>query len=76
MATVLLQAPGQLNQSYLKFFKPKGLLAAGQWDKDRPDSFFAERFCLQVDEELVLLVYPWLPELRKQVCVCVCVFVG
>jgi hypothetical protein len=56
-----------LNTSYLKFFKPKGLLAAGQWDKDRPDGFFAERFCLDVQEELVLLVFPWLPELSKQV---------
>ena len=56
-----------LNTSYLKFFKPKGLLAAGQWDKDRPAAFFDERFCLNVAEELVLLVFPWLTELRNQV---------
>ena len=44
-----------LNTSYLRFFKPKGLLAAAGWDKDRPDAFFDERFCLDVEDDLVLL---------------------
>lgn len=57
-----------LNTSYLRFVKPKGLLAAGGWDKDRPDAFFDERFCLEVEDDLVLLVYPWLADLRKQLC--------
>jgi hypothetical protein len=56
-----------LNTSYLRFFKPEGLLAAGGWDKDRMDAVFAERFCIDVPEELVDFVFPCLQQLKKAV---------
>lgn len=56
-----------LTLCYLKFFTPEGLLAAAGWDKDRRDSFFAERFCIEVPSELVAYVFPGLAELSKQV---------
>lgn len=57
-----------LNQSYLRFFKPKGLLAAAGFDKSRPEGYFDERFCLDVCEELVDIVFPFLSKLTGQVC--------
>ena len=56
-----------LNTSYLQFYKPESLLAAGGWDKDRPDGFFAERFCLDVEDELISCVFPWMDDLRNEV---------
>lgn len=55
-----------LNQSYLRFYKPQGLLAACGWDKDHPDGFFAERFCIEVPDELVDFVFPFLGKLKEQ----------
>jgi hypothetical protein len=55
-----------LTLSYLRFFKPEGLLSAGGWLKDRMDSF-AERFCIEVPEALVALVFPCLAALRTKV---------
>jgi hypothetical protein len=54
--------------SYLRFFKPRGLLAAAGFDKDRPDGYFTERFCLDVCQELVDFVFPFLQQLTEQVC--------
>jgi hypothetical protein len=56
-----------LTVSYLKYFTPQGLLAAGGWDKDRRDSFFAERFFIPVPEGLKAEVFPFLATLREQV---------
>jgi hypothetical protein len=56
--------------SYLKFFKPEGLLAAGGWEtgsKDAEAMFWAERFCVVVSDSLVALVFPFLGELKEQV---------
>lgn len=53
--------------SYLKFFSPEALLAAGDWDRASFDSFFAEHFCIDVPEELVAYVFPFLATLTKQV---------
>lgn len=56
-----------LTISYLRFFKPEGLLAAAGWPRGRLDGFFSERFCLEVPEELVLVVHPFLTSLREKV---------
>ena len=56
-----------MNSSYLKFFKPEGLLAAADWPKNRPDSFFAERFLLEVPSPLVPYLFPGLAALNEQV---------
>ena len=56
-----------LTLSYLKFFKPSGLLAAAGWDKDRNDGFFSERFCIAVPDELVAFAFPGLAALEEQV---------
>ena len=58
-------------KSYLTFFKPAGLLAAGEWPgaaKNDYGQFFHERFMMTVPEELVEYLFPHLPEL-KRVCV-------
>lgn len=57
-------------QSYLKFFKPEGLLAVAGWpagNREDEQGFFHERFCVQISDRLVQLVYPSLPELRELV---------
>lgn len=65
-----------LNQSYLRFFKPEGLLSAAGFDKDRLEGYFDERFCLDVCKELVHIVFPFLQDLidkvRDHACCCSC----
>ena len=57
-------------QSYLKFFKPEGLLAIGGWSagsKEDEQRFFHERFCVQISDQLVQRVFPFLPDLKQAV---------
>lgn len=56
-----------LTLSYLKFFTPEALLAGGGWDKNRLDSYFAERFYIPVTDSLKAQVFPFLAMLRQQV---------
>ena len=59
-----------LQKSYLRFFKPDGLLVLGGWKEaalKEFDKFYAERFCVDVPSELVEAVFPFLPELTAQV---------
>lgn len=55
-----------LNMSYLRFFKPKGLLAAAGFDQDQPFGVFAEHWCQPVLRVLYYKVYPFLEDFRKQ----------
>ena len=55
-------------KSYLRWFKPEGLLAAAGWAgaaEHNFNSFWHERFCIAVEPELVALIYPFLPELEE-----------
>ena len=57
-------------RSYLLFFKPEGLLAAGGWPgaaQKQFDTFWAARFCVDVPPELIQLLLPILPGLRREV---------
>jgi hypothetical protein len=56
--------------AYLKFFKADGLLALAGWPHAAGKDFthfWAERFCVPVHQELVSILFPFLPTLRKQV---------
>ena len=57
-----------LYRSYLLFFKPAGLLAAGDWPGAATNDyslFWHERFLMTVPEELVNLLFPFLVRLDK-----------
>jgi hypothetical protein len=59
-----------LQKSYLRFFKPDGLLVVGGWKEAAQkqfDMFWSERFCLDIPSELVEAVFPFLPTLNAQV---------
>ena len=57
-------------QSYLMFFKPEGLLAAGSWpgalERDF-GMFWATRFCVEVPRALIDYIFPWLTNLEAEV---------
>jgi hypothetical protein len=59
-----------LHKSYLRFFKPEGLLVLAGWreaaQKDY-DKFWSERFCLDIPSVLVEFVFPFLPTLISEV---------
>ena len=55
-------------KSYLKFFRAEGLLAAGGWSIEKPHGFFYDaRFLVDVPNELVDLVFPFLKHLKMTV---------
>jgi hypothetical protein len=56
-----------LTSSYLRFFKPEGLLAAGGWDRRDYASFFSPRFHVDVPDQLVAEIMPFLASLQQQV---------
>jgi hypothetical protein len=59
-----------MQKSYLRFFKPDGLLVlAGRKEaaQKQLDLFWSERFCLDVPSELVEAVFPFLATLNAQV---------
>lgn len=56
-----------LTTSYLRFFKPAGLLAASGWDSADYASFFAARFHMDVPAALVAEIMPFLAPLQQQV---------
>jgi hypothetical protein len=57
-------------KSYLLFFRPEGLLAAGGWpgaaERDF-DHFFAERFCVKIDEHFQQLLFPFAQDFAQAV---------
>lgn len=59
-----------LYKSYLRFFKPDGLLSLAGWpqavQKRFERAFWTERFMVCVCEELVTVVFPFLPRLRQE----------
>jgi hypothetical protein len=59
-----------LYKSCLRFFKPDGLLSLGGWpdavQKRFERAFWAERFLAPVCQELVHVVYPFLPRLEEE----------
>lgn len=59
-----------MQKSYLKFFKPDGLLVLGGWSEAAQkhfDIFWSERFCLDIPSDLVEAVFPFLATLNAQV---------
>ncbi|KAK9916158.1 hypothetical protein WJX75_009514 [Coccomyxa subellipsoidea] len=59
-----------LSKSYLMYFKPQGLLAAGGWPgaaQNDYDQFWHPRFCVSVPRELVDLLFPFLRNLEQTV---------
>lgn len=57
-----------LSNSYLVFYTPDALLSIGGWSIEKPyDKFWAERFCIPLAQEMVNLVFPFLPGFRKTV---------
>jgi Centromere DNA-binding protein complex CBF3 subunit, domain 2 len=59
-----------MQKSYLKFFKPDGLLVLGGWSQAAQkhfDIFWSERFCLDIPSDLVEAVFPFLGTLQAQV---------
>lgn len=70
-----------LTKSYLLFYRPEGLLAAGGWpgaaSKDF-SQFWAPRFCVEIDPIFISIVFPFFDEFQQQVTVVLAasVFVG
>lgn len=59
-----------LYNSYLRYFKPEGLLGLAGWPRAAHkdyNTFFAPRFCVPVPVELQQLLMPLLSTLEKQV---------
>ena len=55
-------------KSYLKFYKPEGLLAAGDWPIDHPHGFYWDpRFLIEIPAELIHVVFPFYRPLRDTV---------
>ena len=58
-----------LYKSYLRFFKPDGLLSLGGWpgaaQKRFERAFWHERFMVEVPEELIYWVYPFLKDIEE-----------
>ncbi|CAL8471742.1 g11284 [Coccomyxa elongata] len=59
-----------MNKSYLMYFKPVGLLAAAGWPGAAHNDyhqFWHPRFCVDVPEQLVEVLFPFLRTLKKTV---------
>lgn len=59
-----------LNKSYLVLFDTKALLGLGDWEEGALGNltmFWHERFHNEVPEELIALLFPFLPDLEKTV---------
>lgn len=57
-----------LHQSYLRFFKPDGLMAVAGWDTTEGlGTYFQERFCVEVPQILKEVVFPFMPGFAKAV---------
>ena len=57
-------------RSYLEFFKPIGLLGAADWPGAATNEFhmfWHERFMIPTPEELILLLFPFLPNLEQAI---------
>lgn len=55
-------------KSYLKFFKPEGLLAIGGWPIEKPHGLYWDsRFMVNVPDEMIVQVYPFLPALETKI---------
>lgn len=58
------------SRNNLEFFKPVGLLAAADWPGPATNElqmFWHERFMVPVPYELVMLLYPFLPNLERAI---------
>jgi hypothetical protein len=67
-----------MTKSYLMYFKPAGLLGSAGWPgaaTNDYEQYWHPRFCVQVPQGLVDLLFPFLPKLR-QVRAQSCVSVG
>eukprot|EP00775_Hariotina_reticulata_P005326 gene5326-5562_t len=71
--SVILRMGKWLHQAmythYLSFFKTEGLLAMGRWphaQKKDFSHFWHERFEMDIPSSMLSLVFPFLPELKKQ----------
>ncbi len=61
-------AKAAMYKSYLKFYKPEGLLAAGEWPIEQPHGlYWAPRFLVKIPEELTDAVFPFYKPLRDTV---------
>ena len=63
-------AKGALFKNYLQLFDTHALLALGDWPEGAqgtPNMFWHERFHMHVPEELIVLLFPFLPALEKTV---------
>ncbi len=59
-----------LSRSYLEFFKADGLLGAGGWPGAATNElhmFWHERFMIPTPPELIVLLFPFLPNLEQAI---------
>ncbi len=59
-----------LSRSYLEFFKAVGLLGAGGWPGAATNElhmFWHERFMIPTPPELIVLLFPFLPNLEQAI---------
>ena len=61
-------AKAAMYKSDLKFYKPEGLLAAGDWPIEHPHGLYWDpRFLVEIPEELTDAVFPFYKPLRDKV---------